>query len=341
MQSTAMRILANAPDPQGLIYSAIVAAVVVIAGFFAGAFRPRKTPLPPRIDPSEPPEIIWMIILLAFATSCIVPVTLSALALGVTRWSAPIPAAAPATTLSTTAPSTAATTKAATSSPAAATPGDLQLPPTLTVGILLASNLFLGYVLVGVNLSFRPGGLRRMGFAISMLPSAIVPSILAALIVLPLTFFVTQVTEWLLDLLGMEHPTEHMLLRIFGAKDALLLHVLIIVSAVIIAPVVEEFLYRGHLQTALRALLGRAFAGTSQEPLKPRVDRAHRWLAIFVTSIVFALAHLEPWMMLPIFFLSLCLGYVYERTGNLWFSILLHLIFNAANVTLFVLQRPA
>jgi membrane protease YdiL (CAAX protease family) len=282
-----------------------------------------------------------MIILLAFATWCLVPGILSTLASGAARPSEPIPATAPATMLSATAPTTAATTPAGTTAPGAASAQELQLPPALTVGILLASNLFLGWILVGVNLGFRPGGLGRMGFALSMLPSAIVPAIMAALIVLPLTFFVTQVTEWLLYLLGVEHPTEHMLLRIFASKDALFVHVMIILSAVIVAPVVEEFLYRGHLQTALRALLGRMFAGTSQEPLDPRIDRAHGWIAILVTSVVFAVAHQEVWMMLPIFFLSLCLGYVYERTGNLWCSILLHMAFNAANVTLFVLQGAA
>jgi membrane protease YdiL (CAAX protease family) len=40
--------------------------------------------------------------------------------------------------------------------------------------------------------------------------------------------------------------------------------------------------------------------------------------------------------MLPIFLLSLGLGYVYERTGNLWSAIFMHLFFNAAQFTLFL-----
>jgi membrane protease YdiL (CAAX protease family) len=41
-------------------------------------------------------------------------------------------------------------------------------------------------------------------------------------------------------------------------------------------------------------------------------------------------------MMPPIFFLSLCLGYIYERTANLWAPITVHLMFNLASVTIFV-----
>ena len=61
-----------------------------------------------------------------------------------------------------------------------------------------------------------------------------------------------------------------------------------------------------------------------------------RWLAIVVTSVLFALVHGALWMMPPIFFLSLCLGYVYERTGNLWAPVTVHLAFNLVSVTIFV-----
>jgi membrane protease YdiL (CAAX protease family) len=335
MQFPAMLILAEAPDPHGVIYSALIAAVVLIAGFFAGAFRPRRVAAPPRIDPGESPELVWMIILLAFAIWSLAPPVLLALLSGaaqVTQVSTTAPAtAAPATTAPvTTAAATAPTTAGAQQLSAAA--------PGLIVAVLLAVNCLLGCLLVGANLRLRPGGLQRMGFALSMLRIAIIPAILASLIVLPLTFFVTEITQWLLYLLNVEHPSEHMLLRIFSEKDNPLLHAMIILSAVIVAPIVEEFLYRGHLQSAFVSLLQRIRANVNPEPMDLSVDRAIRWIAIVVTSIVFAAAHQELWMMLPIFFLSLCLGYVYERTQNLWVTILLHMTFNAANVILFVSQ---
>ena len=38
-------------------------------------------------------------------------------------------------------------------------------------------------------------------------------------------------------------------------------------------------------------------------------------------------------MMPPLFVLSMCIGYVYERTGKLWSSITLHALFNLTSVT--------
>jgi membrane protease YdiL (CAAX protease family) len=40
----------------------------------------------------------------------------------------------------------------------------------------------------------------------------------------------------------------------------------------------------------------------------------------------------------PIFFLAICLGYAYERTGSLWTSIVMHSLFNATSTYLFLNQ---
>ena len=43
-----------------------------------------------------------------------------------------------------------------------------------------------------------------------------------------------------------------------------------------------------------------------------------------------------PWMAPLIFVLSLCLGYAYERTGNLWVSIIIHAAFNTTSTVIFL-----
>jgi hypothetical protein len=58
-----------------------------------------------------------------------------------------------------------------------------------------------------------------------------------------------------------------------------------------------------------------------------------RWGGIILTSILFALLH-EAWSIPLIFLLSLVLGYLYERTGSLWTSILVHFGFNTVNLML-------
>lgn len=96
---------------------------------------------------------------------------------------------------------------------------------------------------------------------------------------------------------------------------------LIVVSAlvVIVTPVLEELLYRGLLQETLRTL------------------GVGRWPAIVAASVVFAVMHWQntaPHAVLSLFVLSLGFGWVYERTGRLTASIIMHMLFNLGNLSL-------
>jgi membrane protease YdiL (CAAX protease family) len=94
---------------------------------------------------------------------------------------------------------------------------------------------------------------------------------------------------------------------------------MLIGSVVLIGPVLEELLYRGLLQSAVVQLTGM------------------RWMAIFAVSAVFAVMHLgaAAWYTLPgLMALSIAFGWTYERTGSLLPPILLHILFNAFNVTI-------
>ncbi len=73
----------------------------------------------------------------------------------------------------------------------------------------------------------------------------------------------------------------------------------------------EELFFRGSLQKSLLRM--------SQRP----------WLAIIVSSAVFALLHGTFFKLLPIFTLGLLLGTVYYITRNLWYTITIHFANNA------------
>ena len=62
------------------------------------------------------------------------------------------------------------------------------------------------------------------------------------------------------------------------------------------------------------------------------------WLAIVLTSVLFASVH-SAWSSPMIFFLSVCLGYAYERTGSLWTNVTIHAAFNATSTALYLLSR--
>lgn len=83
------------------------------------------------------------------------------------------------------------------------------------------------------------------------------------------------------------------------------------ISAVAVAPIAEEFFFRGLLQTLLLRLVRR------------------RWIAISLASLAFGAVHLQqPHAVAALVVLGLLIGYAYERTGSLLPPILIHALFN-------------
>lgn len=80
------------------------------------------------------------------------------------------------------------------------------------------------------------------------------------------------------------------------------------------APVFEELLFRGMLQTTLRGYLSRP------------------WPAIVITAIPFALAHPSMMHWPAMLILGCAFGYAYEKSGSLLRAIFFHAMFNGANV---------
>lgn len=81
-----------------------------------------------------------------------------------------------------------------------------------------------------------------------------------------------------------------------------------ILAVVILAPVIEEFVFRGVMLSKLEKY-GTGFA-------------------IITSSIIFAIAHLDISIAVFAFFCGLCCGFIYTRTRNLWAAIAIHMINN-------------
>jgi membrane protease YdiL (CAAX protease family) len=104
-----------------------------------------------------------------------------------------------------------------------------------------------------------------------------------------------------------------------GGPAAALLIISVFVAAVLIAPIIEELLFRGLLQSTLRSL--------GYGP----------WVSIAIGSFFFILFHAAPSHWPALFVLSMSLGYSYERSGSLLRPIFIHAIFNATSVVVTLL----
>jgi membrane protease YdiL (CAAX protease family) len=84
----------------------------------------------------------------------------------------------------------------------------------------------------------------------------------------------------------------------------------LLAGGVIVAPVVEEVFFRGFVFAGLRGRYG--------------------WKkAALISAALFAVIHVTPTAMIPIFILGLIFAYLYHRSNSIWPAVLMHISTNA------------
>ncbi|HEX7010152.1 MAG TPA: CPBP family intramembrane glutamic endopeptidase [Phycisphaeraceae bacterium] len=180
------------------------------------------------------------------------------------------------------------------------------------------------YVLGRVGLAGGWAGLKRVGVLSGRLGRDLRLALAGLLVTLPLVLGVLSLATLLGLMFGQEAPAVgHELLQAMRKSTSPAGTALLIVSAVGVAPVVEEVLYRGLLQTVLLRTIG------------PQ----HRWRVVLLAAMVFTAMHQVPWQALPgLLVLGVAVGWLYEKSGSLWPSIGVHAGFNALNVAAVLLM---
>src|SRR3989337_2741617 len=79
---------------------------------------------------------------------------------------------------------------------------------------------------------------------------------------------------------------------------------------IIIAPLIEEIIFRGFLQSALKNYFGRRYA-------------------IAISASLFAAVHMDIFAFFQILILGILLGYLYEKTQTLAVSVVIHILHNS------------
>lgn len=126
-------------------------------------------------------------------------------------------------------------------------------------------------------------------------------------------------------------PTRHPIIPLLQSQPNVATLVLAAISAVLVAPLVEEFVFRVVLQGSLERFWGH---GQSSGPCDEK-DRQADFRPIATSALVFALMHAgsgtDP---IPLFVFALGLGYLYERTHRIWPCLVMHMLLNATSLAM-------
>ncbi len=176
---------------------------------------------------------------------------------------------------------------------------------------VLSLGLWLGYLVGPVVVNRLTGSGPMVDFDLrapaAQLGLGAVLGIGAQLLVLPALY-------WVLLQFVSGDPSETAE-TLVGRADGGLDVVLLVLSVVILAPVAEEWFYRGMLLSAL-------------------VRRAGPVVGATTSSAVFALVHQELILMPGLFVFALLLAWLTVRTGRLGVAVAAHMAFNATTVIL-------
>ncbi len=110
--------------------------------------------------------------------------------------------------------------------------------------------------------------------------------------------------------------------KLFMTSSDLGLRIALIISAVIVAPLAEELLFRGFLYPAIKRFTDPVFA-------------------MLCTALLFAAVHNNLPALVPLFILGIAFAIVYEYSGSLWTPIWMHALFNLTSIVLMLLGSGA
>ena len=184
---------------------------------------------------------------------------------------------------------------------------DLAANALFSVALLLFVALFLRFR--GLNLEAL-AGFSKISFGRAICTGAVL--MLAAY---PLIFLADAISQQFLG----RGSEKQGIVELFNASGTLTQRILIIVLAVAVAPIAEEFLFRFFLYGVLKRYFGRL-------------------IALVANALLFAAVHAHLPSFAPLFVLGSCFTLAFEWSGSILVSMTMHALFNS--LTLIALAFP-
>jgi len=181
-----------------------------------------------------------------------------------------------------------------------------------------AQTLLGNFLLMGFLVLFIVTLLRLRGFDVGLLGGFYQISFLRTLSTgAILLFFAYPLILWsdiITQRLFGGGSSRQNIVEFFSGSRTLQQRIMIIVFAIAIAPVIEEFLFRFFLYNVIKRYLGRL-------------------VGVTFSALLFAAAHAHFPSFVPLFVLGSCFAIAYEWSGSILVAMTMHSLFNSLTLT--------
>lgn len=179
---------------------------------------------------------------------------------------------------------------------------DLAANALFSIGLLVFIAAFLKFRRLNID---SLGGFSKIGFA-----RAVGTGMVLMLAAYPLVFVADLFTQRILG----GAIDKQGIVELFNASSTLEQRILIILLAVTVAPLAEEFVFRFFLYGVLKRYFGRG-------------------IGLALNAFLFAGVHAHLPSFAPLFVLGSCFTIAYEWSGSILVSMTMHALFNAITLT--------
>lgn len=195
-------------------------------------------------------------------------------------------------------------------------PATVPKESSLILGPLLYA--LTAFLVITLSLTYSRTSLRQAFFS-AQCPTrkALTKGLLYGLAAIPPILLLSMAIATITEALGFEPTLQEVFDWLGDATLAPGTRLFMIVAAIVIAPVVEELLFRGILFTAV--LKARPF-----------------FFAALLSGLYFALVHFHAPSFLPLLVLSTAFSAGYAATGSILTPIVMHALFNLTSILLYL-----
>jgi len=182
--------------------------------------------------------------------------------------------------------------------------------------ILIGTLSFQGATWILMAAFFRHhhvGWLDALGFGRRVLP-ALLLALATVVVVLWPVLWLQELSATIMQKFGWT-PQNEVAVTLLAGTNSPAMQIYLVIFAVALAPVAEEFIFRGMLYPCIKQL---GYPKTA-------------WISV---NLLFALVHGNAAILIPLFVLALALTWLYEITDSLLAPIAGHALFNVANLLL-------